>query len=283
LKSCGRQMMANPSSSPKGYVAMLAMLAVSSVFVLPQARADDSKAETVPRFLVDPYWPKPLPNRWVTGPVGGICIDRNDHVFGINRGGLTALETQVGKIASPPVIEYDRDGNIVAAWGDPNVLPLAIHGCFVDHQNNLWIGGSGGGMVQKWSHDGKSLLLQIGSRTACDGPCGETASLNASRILLNQPADIAVDPRNGDVYIADGYGNHRIVVFDSKGQYLRQWGSAGAGPGQFSPLGGGHPHCVVLGPDDLIYTCDRGNDRIQVFDKTGNLTQVIPVKPGTGY
>ena len=91
--------MANPSSSPKGYVAMLAMLAVSSVFVLPQARADDSKAATVPRFLVDPYWPKPLPNRWVTGPVGGICIDRNDHVFGINRGGLTALETQVGKIA----------------------------------------------------------------------------------------------------------------------------------------------------------------------------------------
>jgi len=275
--------MAKPFPSGKRYVAALALLATLSITVSPQAKEDEGKAGTVPRFVVDPYWPKPLPNRWVTGPVGGICVDRNDHVFGINRGGLTALETQVGKIPSPPVIEYDSDGNIVAAWGDPNVLPLAIHGCFVDHENNLWIGGSGGGMVQKWTHNGSSLLLQIGSRTTCDGPCGETASLNSSRTVLNEPADIAVDPLNGDVYIADGYGNHRIVVFDAKGQFLRQWGSAGTGLGQFSPLGGGHPHCAVFGPDDLLYTCDRGNDRIQVFDKLGTLRQVIPVKPGTAY
>jgi hypothetical protein len=247
------------------------------------ADAQSSHGGVIPRFVVDPYWPKPLPNRWVTGPVGGLCIDRQDHVFGINRGGLTALETQVGKVAAPPVIEYDQEGNIVNSWGDPEVLPLAIHGCFFDHENNIWIGGSGGGMVQKWSHDGTRLLLQIGDRVACDGPCGETASLNSSTVTLNQPADIAVDPVNGDVYVADGYGNHRIVVFSSTGEYLRQWGSSGTAPGQFSPLGGGHPHCVVIGRDDLVYTCDRGNDRIQVFDKSGSLLSVIPVKPGTGY
>jgi sugar lactone lactonase YvrE len=215
--------------------------------------------------------------------VGGLCVDRQDHVFGINRLDLTALETRVGKVAAPPVIEYDADGNVVAAWGDPDVLPLGIHGCFVDHENNLWIAGSGGGMVQKWAHDGSRLLLQIGDRLTCDGPCGETASLNASTVTLNQPADIAVDRTNGDVYIADGYGNHRVVVFDAKGQYLRQWGSSGSGPGQFSPIGGGHPHCLVIGQDDLVYTCDRGNDRLQVFDKSGNLMSIIPVKPGTGY
>jgi DNA-binding beta-propeller fold protein YncE len=272
--------MVKPSLFGKRSLLVLALLATLSVGLLPQARAQDG---AIPRFVVDPYWPKPLPNRWVTGPVGGLCVDHQDHVFGINRGGLTALETQVGKIASPPVIEYDQDGNVVAAWGDPNVLPISIHGCFVDHENNLWIGGSGGGMVQKWTHDGKTLLLQIGTRTACDGPCGETASLNASTTVLNEPADIAVDPANGDVYIADGYGNHRIVVFNAQGQYLRQWGSSGTAPGQFSPLGGGHPHCAVFGPDNLLYTCDRGNDRIQVFDKSGNLMQVIPVKPGTAY
>jgi DNA-binding beta-propeller fold protein YncE len=246
------------------------------------AYADDDGGQ-IPRYVVDPYWPKPLPNRWVTGEVGGICIDRDGHVFGINRRNVTALEARVGKVAAPPVIEYDAEGNMVAAWGDPDVVPLAIHGCFVDHENNLWIAGSGGGMVQKYTHDGSKLLLQIGSRTTCDGPCGETASLNSSTTVLNEPADIAVDPDNGDVYIADGYGNHRVVVFNAKGQYLRQWGSSGMAPGQFSPIGGGHPHCVVLGGDGLVYACDRGNDRIQVFDKLGNLQSIIPLKPGTGY
>jgi len=235
----------------------------------------------IPRYEVDPYWPKPLPNRWVTGAVGGVCIDHNDHVFGINRSDITALELRVGKVAAPPVIEYDPDGNMVNTWGNPAELPLAIHGCFVDHERNLWIAGSGGGMVQKWSRDGK-LLLQIGHRTLCDGPCGETASLNSSTTVLNQPADIAVDPANGDVYIADGYGNHRVIVFDKAGRFLRQWGSKGTGPSQFAFVGGGHPHCVVMSKEGLLYVCDRGNDRIQVFDKMGRLVEIIPIKPGTG-
>jgi len=235
----------------------------------------------VPRYVVDPWWPKPLPNRWVTGAVGGVCIDHNDHVFGINRSDITALELRVGKVAAPPVIEYNQEGDVVQAWGDPNVLPIGIHGCFIDHQRNLWIAGSGGGMIQKWTRDG-TLLLQIGSRTTCDGPCGETASLNSSTTVLNQPADIAVDPVNGDVYDADGYGNHRVIVFDAKGQFLRQWGSAGTGPGQFAFVGGGHPHCVVMSREGLLYVCDRGNDRIQVFDKKGGLVEIINIKPGTG-
>ncbi len=237
--------------------------------------------DEIPRYVVDPWWPKPLPNRWVTGAVGGICIDHNDHVFGINRSDITALELRVGKVAAPPVIEYNPQGDVVRAWGDPSVLPLAIHGCFIDHERNLWIAGSGGGMIQKWTRDGK-LLLQIGHRTQCDGPCGESASLNSSTTVLNQPADIAVDPLNGDVYVADGYGNHRVVVFNRNGQYLRQWGSKGTGPGQFAFVGGGHPHCVVMSREGLLYVCDRGNDRVQVFTKQGVLVETIPVKPGTG-
>jgi DNA-binding beta-propeller fold protein YncE len=132
--------------------------------------------------------------------------------------------------------------------------------------------------------------LQIGTKGVCDWPannnaCGNSGAdpnANQSRTLLNQPADIAVDPTNGDIYIADGYGNHRVVVFDSKGMYLRQWGSVGDGPGQFAAGDGGHPHCVVLGNDGLVYACDRGQDRIQVFDKSGKLVKIIPVIPGTG-
>lgn len=140
------------------------------------------------------------------------------------------------------------------------------------------------------------MMLQIGTKGVCDGPsrprpnapyptCGEPGN-NQSRTLLNNPADIAVDPNpdpvtgeRGSIYIADGYGNHRIVVFDSKGNYLRQWGSAGSGPSEFVPTGGGHPHCAVVGNDGLVYTCDRGNNRIQVFDRTGSLKRIIPVDP----
>ncbi len=276
-------------SSPKiltriggAVLASMAAVVVFSNGLHLSARAADSE---VPRFVVDPYWPKPLPNRWVTGSVGGICVDNQDHVFGVNRSDLTAMELTVGKQPAPPVIEYDSDGNIVSAWGDPKIMPKSIHGCFVDRDNNIWIGGNADGLVQKWSHDGKQLLLQIGRKGVCDNSdekCGEPGG-NKSPLLLNEPADMAVDPDDGDVYIADGYGNHRVVVFDANGKFLRQWGDAGTDRGLFALIGGGHPHCAKFDREGLLYVCDRGNDRIEVFDKTGAVKRVIDVKPGTAY
>jgi hypothetical protein len=258
----------------------------------PLHRADAKKesSDKIPRFVVDPSWPKPLPHRWVTGEVAGTCVDSQDRVFTVNRRNLDALETSFGWPAAPPVVAFDAEGNVVHAWGDPAVLPNGIHGCFIDHEDNVWIAGNGDGIVQKYSQDG-TLLLQIGTRGLCDGPevpsrpvnptCG-SPGFNSSTTLLNQPADVAVDPANGDVYIADGYGNHRVAVFDRNGGFLRQWGSPGTGPGQFAPGGGGHPHCVVFDKHGVLYVCDRANDRIQVFDKIGNLQGIVFVKPGTG-
>jgi len=278
---------------------------------LPTAQ-DEREA---PRYKVDPYWPKPLPtvidsdgaHAWMTGEVGANCIDSRDHVITFNRGFLKGglLNTDgTMSIPAPPVVHYDPEGNVAHSWGDATLtpagaaasLPHGIHGCFVDYEDNIWIAGNSDGVVQKWSHDGKKMLLQIGTKGLCDGPttlrantphptCGEPGN-NSSRTLLNSPADVAVDPnpdpvtgQRGSVYIADGYGNHRVVVFDAKGNYLRQWGSAGSGPGQFVARGGGHPHCVVLGNDGLVYTCDRGQNRVQVFDKQGNLKRIIPIDP----
>jgi len=272
-----------------------------------------------PQFKVDPFWPKPLPqvkdakgqmHQWITGEIGGNCVDSRDHVFVLNRGwqqsGLGKLQPFEGMtgIAAPPVLEIDADGNLVNSWGDASllapgggtkVMPESLHGCFVDYEDNVWIAGNSDGVVQKYSHDGK-LLMQIGTKGVCDGPptlspkaffptCGSPGD-NMSKTLLNDPADIAVDSnpdpvtnQRGSVYIADGYGNHRIVVFDNKGKYLRQWGSAGDGPGQFAAEGGGHPHCVMIGTDNLIYVCDRAHNRVQVFDKTGAFKRFIPVDP----
>jgi DNA-binding beta-propeller fold protein YncE len=261
---------------------MLGLGALVAAAFAPPTRAAESN---VPRFIVDPYWPKPLPDRWVTGSVGGICVDNQDHVFGINRADLTTMERNVGKQPAPTVIEYDSEGAIVNAWGDSNLMPKGVHGCFVDKDNNIWIAGNNDGIVQKWTHDGKTMLLQIGRKGVCDNAeekCGEPGD-NKSPTLLNEPADIAIDPANGDIYVADGYGNHRIVVFDAQGKFLRQWGEAGADKGLFALMGGGHPHCAIFDRDGLLYVCDRGNDRIEVFDKMGALKRVIVVKAGTGY
>lgn len=254
-------------------------------------------SRVAPRYQVDPFWPKPLPapggHQWVTGEPGGSCIDSQDHVITVNRGNLTGQDGTTA-VASPPVLEYDPEGNVVNAWGDRAILPDSIHGCFVDYQDNIWITGNGDGIAQKWSHDGGTLLLQIGTKGVCDWPangnaCGNSGgdpSANQSRELLNAPAEVAVDPepdpetgQRGSVYIADGYGNHRVVVFSASGEYLRQWGSPGDGPGQFFLGDGGHPHCIALGQDGLVYACDRSNHRVQVFDKLGSLKRIIHIDP----
>lgn len=310
------------STARLGLAGALMIAAVGPWIWSEGSRGEARQNVPVPRFKVDPFWPGPLPevrgadgrrHRWITGEVGGTCIDSHDHIFTLNRGwqysslgGLHQFEAMSG-IPAPPVVGYDPDGNVVLSWGDASllaprggtkVMPESFHGCFVDYQDNVWIGGNADGVVQKYSHGGE-LLLQIGTKGLCDGTSPESEAnsraffstcrspgLNGSKTRLNSPADVAVDPNpdpvtneRGSVYIADGYGNHRIVVFDGKGSYLRQWGSPGSGPGQFALTGGGHPHCVVLGNDGLVYTCDRGNNRIQVFDRMGVLKRTMPIEP----
>lgn len=275
-----------------------------------------------PQFKIDPSWPKPLPQvkdaegqmrRWVTGAVGGVCIDSHDHIITVNRGGTMGTYEAMSGMLSPQVVVYDISGEVINSWaphpkeGQANILPETAHGCSVDYEDNVWLTGLGDGIAQKWSHDGKRMLLQIGVKGQCDGPpdaspkaryptCGEKGAFNRSKTLLNQPANLWVDPgqdpvtnERGSVYIADGYGNHRVVVFDRNGKFLRQWGEPGKGPGQFGPAGdagpgpaGGHPHCVALTKDGFLYACDRANNRIFEYDKTGVLKRTIPIDPDGG-
>jgi len=294
------------------------------------SQADSKQFHRVPSFAVDGSWPKmPLPSAgdfgtplvlststgkpkpWSTGEVAGTCIDSRDHVFIVTRGNLVNSPETLDSVPAAPVIEFDNDGNVVNAWGDRNVLPNGIHGCFIDYQDNVWIAGNGDGIVQKYSHDGEHLLLQIGTRGVCDNPpantCGNSGGnplANQSKTLLNQPANMYIDPgrdpvtgERGSIYIADGYGNHRVVVFSANGTWLRQWGGVAGvvnypltdSPGLFASGDGGHPHCIVGGNDNLLYVCDRADDRIQVFTKTGvyqgvpgKPVRIIPVVPGTG-
>jgi hypothetical protein len=219
--------------------------------------------------------------------VGSVCVDARDHVFVLTRGQPAPKEKNLAT-AAPPVIEFDADGNVVNSWGNRDLMAKTQHGCFIDKDNNFWTAGNNDGIVQKYTHDGSKLLLQIGKKGVMDSADGTATGrgLNASHTSLFKPAQVAVDPGNGEVYVSDGYGNKRVVVFDREGHYLRQWGrqatqaetDAGAGGVFLGPV-----HCVTIGNDGLVYVCDRMGDRIEVFDKMGNFKRNIVVHTKTAH
>lgn len=246
--------------------------------------------DSIPSFRVDPFWPKPLPNNWLIGQVAGVAVDSRNHIWIIHRpnslGEDEYAPTQepangLPYIPAPPVIEFDVEGNVVQAWGGQGEgfdWPVNPHGIFVDHEDHVWIGGSGPDdhQVLKFRTDG-TFLLQIGN-------AGKTGG-SSNTDLLGRPAEFDVDPVTNEVYIADGYLNRRIIIFDANtGKYLRHWGAYGKKPDD-SPQDPYDPkmaprhqfanpvHAVRISNDGLVYVCDRLNDRIQVFQKNGKFVQ----------
>jgi hypothetical protein len=195
-----------------------------------------AQAKQAPIFEVDPFWPKPLPNHWVMGSTIGLSVDDQDHVWVIHRpqsveDNFKAAETkpQIGiccKVA-PPVLEFDQAGNLVSSWGGPGEgyeWPVSNHGITVDHKGNVWIGGNDNTDTQilKFTKAGK-FLLQIGKHGVHNGS-NDTAN-------LWRAAKIFHEPEANEIYVADGYGNRRVIVFDAdSGKYKRHWGAYGNKP-----------------------------------------------------
>ncbi len=239
------------------------------------AAASDSSG---PRVEVDPFWPKPLPNNWLMGQAAGVATDRHDHVWVIQRP-KSLTEDERGATLNPPrsrccapappVLEFDADGALLQSWGGPGsgyTWPENEHGIFVDGKDNVWVAGNGpkDGQILKFTRDGK-FLMKIGE----PGVVGDDADTRH----LNRPANMVLDATTNELFVADGYGNHRVIVFDADtGAYKRHWGANGRPPGDTSVKGFGNPvHCVRLSRDGLLYVCDRKNNRIQVFRKEPRL------------
>ena len=248
-------------------------------------------AQEVPGFAVDPLWPKPLPEGWINATLGHPCVDSHDHILIIDRQNITEEEAETS-VPTPPMMMFDLDGNLIASWGEMDQVPSNIHGCGFGPDNELWVVGNGDGIAQKYSHSGE-LLVQIGTRGLLDTYDGTAIRapdnsinrepLNAGHEQFFFPAGVAVDPENGDLYVADGYGNKRIAVFDKTGKFLRQWGRQATLEETRAGTGGAFTyalHCVVISKEGLVYVCDREGLRIQVFDKAGNFVRNIWVKTG---
>jgi hypothetical protein len=249
------------------------------------AYSSSSAAAEPPQFQVDPFWPKPLPNNWILGQVASVATDSKDHVWVLQRP-RSLSEDERGTTLSPPrnkccapapsVLEFDADGNFIQGWGGPGNKPWVgnEHGIFVDRKGFVWLGGNAetDSAVFKYSPGGK-LVMTIGK-------IGPTGGSNDTT-LLGRPADIQVDEDAREVYIADGYGNRRVIVFDSEtGAYKRHWGAYGKTPSddktpKYDPAApisqqfGNPVHCAKVSRDGLVYICDRTNNRIQVFKKDG--------------
>ncbi len=300
------------------FLTTLAALGVGS-YGLARRAVVEAAGVQAPRFEVDPMWPKPLPNHWIMGQTIGVSVDAQDHIWIIHRAGsleageqhaTTTPPTAQCCAPAPPVLEFDEEGNLLRHWGGPGNgynWPDSNHGITVDYKGNVWIGGNGRGpgsgrgavngtdeepqaagrgggkaapafesfadnMVLKFTQDGK-FLMQIGK------PSSSKGSNDIENLRL--PAKTFIDPKTNEVYVADGYGNHRVIVFDADtGKYKRHWGAYGHKPDDTN-LGPYNPkdppaqqfrnpvHCAELTHDNLLYVCDRVNDRLQVFKPDG--------------
>lgn len=281
----------------------MVLAAVASILSVSVEAVAQDRSEA-PSYEIDAAWPRPLPNRWLVGAVVGVAVDSTDHVWVVHRP-ATLQPNEIRSIwrAAPPVIEFDPEGNVVAAWGGPGDgydWPDLEHGIHVDEDDYVWLGGGGANDAQilKFTRDGE-FVMQIGSK-------GQNGGSNDPE-NLGGAAHMIVDHGTGELFVADGYVNHRVIVFDAEtGAYKRHWGAYGStpddsyfeaagehlpspfsgavqheyAPSQYDPNGPPAPqfritHCVRIADDGLVYVCDRTNNRIQVFRKDGTFVDEV--------
>jgi len=306
---------ANDRTSWNNIAALLLGICLFSVAVIPQARA-----QAVPRYRVDAAWPKELPNNWILWNSTGLVIDKDDHIWVLNRP-RQVTPADAGAAQNPPIsqccipapalVEFDSQGNLLKSFGGPGYLPhwpMLEHGLFIDKAGNFWIGGTfeaganenllaapiakpkellGDRQVLKVSPDGKQLL-EIGHPS-------NAPTNNQDTSILGAPSEIFVDDAAHEVYIADGYQNRRVVVYDSNtGAFKRGWGAYGM---PLSQIDNGRPPAhdpkapakqfrgnmvgIDISEDGLVYVADRGDDRIQVFTKEGKFIKEFLIHPET--
>jgi len=270
-------------------------------------RTPAETGEQVPWFEPDPLWSESLPNKWVSGQVGGVAVDSHDNLWVFHRPGTipdgekaASLDPPEAEccVPAPPVLQFDTNGRFLQAWGGPSTgydWFTAEHGIFVDDQDNVWLSGSGSadGHILKFTSTGE-LLMQIGRsgerRASADADESGMEQGSNDTNALGGPADLQVYAKTNELFVADGYHNRRVIVFDATtGAYKRHWGAYGRRPDDSVPFppraqllreppsSSFHTpvHSVLVTNDDLVYVADRSNNRVQIFGLDGTFVREV--------
>jgi hypothetical protein len=258
------------------------------------AQVAQAQSRSLPTFEVDRAWPK-VPPQWKLGDASSIAIDAQDNVWVLHR--PRTLKPEQAAMAAPPVIVFDPAGNFVKAWGGAGTgyeWPEREHGIHVDYKGFVWLGGNScptnglpglkpvaDDQLLKFTQDGK-FIMQIGRSNQSKG--------NDDTRNLHRPADVWVHPPTNELFVADGYGNHRVAVFDADtGAFKRMWGAFGnkpmdddhcevvtptsfsdPGPGQLSIV-----HAIRVAKDGTVYVADREYRRVQMFTNAGKFVKQL--------
>jgi NHL repeat-containing protein len=277
---------------------LLAATSLSAAWILSVDVDTQQRALKAPTFQVDSAWPT-IPNNWVLGEVSSISVDSRDHIWVLHR--PRSIPPDKRAQAAPPVLEFDTAGKLLGSWGGDGAgyeWPEREHGIFADAKGFVWISGNGGwpkptaegsgdDMILKFTNAGK-LAMQIGHRGKSTG--------NTDTVNVHQPADLFVHAAANEVYVADGYGDQRVVVFDAgTGTFKRMWGAFGSTPtaamspnpavplpnqgGPDGPPQFGLVHAVKVSNDGVVYVADRTNNRIQTFTTAGRFIRQVRLTP----
>lgn len=253
-------------------------------------------ARGLPIFEVDKTWPR-LPAKWKLGDASSFAIDAQDNVWLLHRP-RTLLKPEDAAVAAPPVLAFDAAGNFVRAWGGQGAgyeWPQREHGIHVDAKGFVWVTGNNcptngiaglkpiaDDQILKFTREGR-FVLQIGRSNQSKG--------NADTRNVHRAGDVWVHPQTNELVVADGYGNHRVIVFDAdSGAFKRMWGAfgnapidddhcevvtpasypPGPGPRNFSIV-----HALRVSKDGMVYVADRENRRVQLFTLDGTYVNQV--------
>lgn len=236
----------------KNRIPLLLAASLASTLAAPLMLAAQTPSPAFQPVPELPYRLQPdffeLPNGLNFGEASAVAVNKEGHIFLFER-------------IRPMLLEYDANGKFLRSLGEG--LFTTPHGLRIDVEGNIWTTDVGSHIVLKLSPQGGVLMV-----------LGRKDNSAEADWLFNRPADIAFD-RDGNIYIADGYGNSRVLKFDKNGRYLKSWGTYGDAPGQFEL-----PHAIVIDNQGNVYVGDRENQRIQIFDTEGNFKKAWT---GIGY
>jgi DNA-binding beta-propeller fold protein YncE len=251
--------------------AMFAIAALAGAAGAAMAGAQQSGA-TVPeiRFDATADFLK-LPPNTNLGEVAGVAIDSRKHLYVFSRTG--GRSTVHGAVASQ-LFEFGPDGSFLREIGKDLYGFAFAHTVRIDADGNLWATDEGTNMIMKFSPSGRVLMVLGRRAEAVEAPAPVPAPGSQPRPgwgSFNRPTDVAWD-KAGNVFIADGYNNSRVVKVDKNGRWVKTWGERGTGPSQFNVL-----HSIANDANGNIYVADRTNRRIQVFDSDGTFLRQFTI------